>query len=112
MKYTDVCSAKTKEAMVEAFDQLCREVAEKHGGTPESHRAMQLHNVGYFAGYYDRDTYNRVMDWLGTSHPIFGTAYPSPTEAFASGAAQAADRRSECDLLSHGLGSLYSLPHM
>lgn len=85
MKYTDVCGAKTKEEMVARFEALCAEVAAKNGGTPESHREMQMHNVGYFAGYYDNETRVRVQEWLGAAHPVFGSATPTPEEAFRQG---------------------------
>jgi len=33
-------------------------------------------NVGYLAGYYDRETAQKIWDWFGTEHPIFGATYP------------------------------------
>ena len=75
MKYTDICEAKTKTEMVKRFEKLLAEIAEKHGGTPESHRAIQMANVGYFSGYYSSAVAKRVLDWLGAAHPIFGTAH-------------------------------------
>lgn len=85
MKYTDVCEAKTREEMVARFDALLAEVAAKHGGTPESHRAVQMQNVGYFMGYYDHATFSRVNEWLGAIHPVFGGNYPAPAQALAAG---------------------------
>jgi hypothetical protein len=85
VKYTDVCEAKTPEQMRERFETVLAEVAAKHGGTPESHRATQLQNVGYFSGYYDREVFNRVHEWLGATHPYFGSSWPSPEKALAIG---------------------------
>ena len=87
MKYTDVCEAKTKEAMVAAFDQICAEVAAKHGGSPESHRRVQMQNVGYFSGYYSPEVYANVNEWLGAEHPIFGKNRPTARDAFTAGLA-------------------------
>ena len=42
-------------------------------------------NIGYLAGYYNDETAKRIWDWFGTSHPIFGTTYPSAKDAFAAG---------------------------
>ena len=42
-------------------------------------------NVGYCAGYLDNGTAQRIYDWCGTSHPIFGRAPPSAEEAFELG---------------------------
>jgi len=35
-----------------------------------------LHNVGYFAGYYDRKKYEQILKVFGTQHPVFGATYP------------------------------------
>lgn len=77
--YRDVCEAKTKDEMLQRFDTLLQQLAEREGGTPESHRAIQLSNVGYFTGYYSSETAKRVQDWLGTTHPIFGTSHAEGT---------------------------------
>ena len=83
--YRTVCEAKTKKEMLAAFDTVLNEIVAEHGGTKEKHRPAQLSNVGYFAGYYDADTYQRVHEWLGTAHPIFGRSYPTPQKAMAAG---------------------------
>ena len=70
--YRDVCEATTKDEMQELFNLLLAELVERKGGSADSHRAMQLSNVGYFAGYYDSATAKRVLEWLGATHPIFG----------------------------------------
>jgi hypothetical protein len=44
-------------------------------------------NIGYYAGYYDTTTMNRVMELFHTKHPIFGTDIPSAEEAFQMGKA-------------------------
>jgi hypothetical protein len=77
--YGDVCEAETPEEMRIRFSLLLKELCEREGGTPESHRAIQLSNVGYFSGYYSSATGKRVLDWLGAAHPIFGTSHADGT---------------------------------
>lgn len=38
-------------------------------------RELALNNLGYFAGYYDQETANRVKKLFGALHPIFGSNY-------------------------------------
>jgi hypothetical protein len=91
MNYSDVCEAKTRAEMLSRFDALLKEISKSHGGTPESHRKIQLSNVGYFSGYYDGATAARVVKWLGATHPIFGTSHAdgtlTPQAAFNAGKA-------------------------
>jgi hypothetical protein len=42
-------------------------------------------NIGYIAGYCGKETYERIMNLFDTSHPVFGTNYPTPEEAFTMG---------------------------
>jgi hypothetical protein len=42
-------------------------------------------NIGYLAGYLDRDTARRVFDLFETTHPVFGRSFPSPEKAFEMG---------------------------
>jgi hypothetical protein len=89
VKYTEICEAKSKEQMRALFAQHLKDCAEKFGGTPESHRAIQLSNVGYFSGYYSSETAKNILEWLGAAHPIFGASHASgtlkPEEAFKAG---------------------------
>lgn len=43
-------------------------------------------NLGYFAGYYDHETRDRVEKLFQCSHPVYGSikekGAPTPTEAF------------------------------
>lgn len=51
--------------------------AQKWSVTLEEARIQVLSNLGYFAGYYSPETFNRVMRLFGTAHPVFGTEYPT-----------------------------------
>lgn len=44
-----------------------------------------LQNIGYWSGYYDRKTADRIMDVFKTAHPIFGRRHVEPEEAFKMG---------------------------
>lgn len=46
-------------------------------------------NLGYYAGYYDGETMDRVNRLFRCSHPIFGSMIPTAEEALAAGAAAA-----------------------
>jgi hypothetical protein len=50
-------------------------------------------NLGYWAGYYDPETYARVMDLFDTSHPFFGKKWPTPQNAFATGIMKGTEAR-------------------
>jgi hypothetical protein len=93
MGYSDVCEAKTKKEMVRRFEELLGEVVTKFGGTKQSQRAVQLRNVGYFAGYYDSQVASNVKEWLDATHPIFGDSRPTPKEAFRTGFMRAGRRK-------------------
>lgn len=87
--YADVCESKSKEEMVQRFDAMLNELCAREGGTPESYRLNELSNIGYWTGYYSSDTAKRVRDWLGATHPIFGTSHADGTltsqQAFEAG---------------------------
>ncbi len=55
------------------------------GQTREEATKIQLSNIGYFTGYYDSDTAQRVMRLFRTAHPIFGTSTPTAEEALEAG---------------------------
>ena len=92
--YEPIMAATTKE---EAEAQFERCVACHLQQEPSHSRdvavEVQKRNVGYYAGYYDAETRNRVYAWLNTEHPIFGDMTPSADEAIAAGVQLAEGRR-------------------
>lgn len=48
-------------------------------------RRVTLVNIGYYTGYMDHETADRIMDLFETEHPIFGRTHPTPQEAFRLG---------------------------
>lgn len=78
MEITDEEQAKLYlEALIERDLQF--------GKTPEEAHAIELANLGYFAGYCSYETRERVQKLFGAVHPIFGSSKPTPEEAFNAG---------------------------
>ena len=55
-----------------------------YGETAEIGYANELRNLGYFAGYYDREVAVRVQMLFGAAHPIIPSG-ASPDEILALG---------------------------
>jgi hypothetical protein len=53
--------------------------------TREEAIALQNGNIGYWSGYFDNEIADRMMRLFCCSHPVFGTAHPSPGEAVGMG---------------------------
>lgn len=70
--YGDVCEARTKKEMQARFSRMLSEIVKEHGGTKKGHTPLQLSNVGYVAGYYEKNVRDRVSRWLKAEHPVFG----------------------------------------
>jgi len=71
------------------FEQLVQQSMEQHGKTREEAVAMNRSNLGYYAGYYDNETRERVERLFKCAHPIFGSIAvkgpPTPEQAFKMG---------------------------
>ena len=72
------------------------EAADYFGALVERHIRMTKHtreeaeevertNLGYYAGYYDQETRDRVLRLFNAPHPFFGTEPATPERAFALG---------------------------
>lgn len=53
--------------------------------TEESAKECCLGNIGYYTGYCNAETAQRVLPLFKTAHPIFGQSMPTPVEAFKEG---------------------------
>ena len=42
-------------------------------------------NIGYLAGYFDRDTGDKILKLFHTRHPVFGNQMPGASDVFALG---------------------------
>jgi hypothetical protein len=73
------------------FDQLVERAMRCHGMDRTAAEELERKNLGYFAGYFDRETMARVNQLYATVHPIFGAQpSPSPAQALAAGSLIAA----------------------
>lgn len=64
----------------------------RFGKTREEAESIERQNLGYFAGYYDSETMERVNRLYRTTHQIFGSTMPSPEEALQAGKKAATGR--------------------
>jgi hypothetical protein len=81
MKITD-----PKEAAV--YWEACVQHTMKYGNVSRKEaESIERQNFGYFAGYYDTATRERVERLFGSPHPIIGSvqATPSPEEIIELG---------------------------
>ena len=51
------------------------------GLTEEEARRRMLTSIGYWTGYLDNATADRIMDLFETEHPIYGRGHHTPEEA-------------------------------
>ena len=82
MKITDQAEAD------EYFDAMvARDI--RLGYSREQAEAMEKENIGYYAGYYDNKTRERVERLFNTKHPFFGAiavkGAPTAEDAFRIG---------------------------
>lgn len=64
------------------------------------YRQVEQHadvNAGYVTGYLDRSDAERLREWMGTPHPVFGMKSPDAPTAFAAGLQAALDRQRRRD---------------
>lgn len=78
-----------KPAMEIHDESDAREYGMRHGQTREEAEGIQRQNLGYFAGYYDSETRERVERLFSCTHPVFGSiaqnGEPTFQEAFDKG---------------------------
>ncbi|HEX7787836.1 MAG TPA: hypothetical protein VF653_16580 [Methylomirabilota bacterium] len=68
------------------FEQLVAQYMDyDKSRTRELAESIVRQNLGYYAGYYDHETMERVNRLFRTTHPIFGSTAPTPEEAFEAG---------------------------
>jgi len=74
MKITD------QEEADEYIESLINWAVTKHRQSREKAEKIQRSNLGYFAGYFDSETMERVNRLFNTVHPIFGGKAPDSPE--------------------------------
>jgi hypothetical protein len=76
----------TDQANADEYFERCVEYGMRVGGqTRAQAESIQRQNLGYFAGYYDSETMERVNRLFRTVHPIFGATVPTAQEALEAG---------------------------
>ena len=86
------------EDSVEAAEyfEACVEHCMRFGASREEAEKIQRANLGYYAGYYNQETQERVERLFGAVHPIFGPVGgpdepKTPEETFEMGKKMAAE---------------------
>jgi hypothetical protein len=75
----------TKEGARRLVQQQVDEMVKVLSYDEAEARRVTLVNIGYYTGYLDHDTADRIMELFDTEHPIFGRTHPTPEEAFRLG---------------------------
>jgi hypothetical protein len=85
-KYGPAMQVQTKEEAAAYFEECVEHTMEWQPDiTREEAESIEKQNIGYYAGYYDKETYDRVMELFDTNHPIFGKAYLGSAASYVAG---------------------------
>jgi hypothetical protein len=74
--------AQTKEEAKQYLNDYALYITEISHSNFESALEIAKENIGYFAGYYEKETYLRILELFETKHPVFGTEYPEASDAW------------------------------
>ena len=88
-KYSPAMEIKDQAAADDYFAELVlHNMSVSENTRPEAEK-IERSNLGYFAGYYDHETRERVERLFKCDHPVFGSISqkgpPTPEESFAAG---------------------------
>jgi hypothetical protein len=88
----------TEQAAADAYFEECVQHNMTFGTAREEAEKIEHANLGYWAGYYNNETRERVERLFRCAHPIFGAISqngpPTPEEAFEAGVQ--AGQRGKC----------------
>jgi len=74
--YGPAMKVQNAEEAQEHLDRIIEYLLFRNVGWDYDHASdVALQNLGYFAGYYDAETHERVNHLFNTTHPIFGNDY-------------------------------------
>lgn len=83
----------TDQAEADAYFKDLVELQMQFNPDPKEAESIARSNLGYYAGYYDDITRERVERLFKCKHPVFGSiaenGAPTPEQAFAAGVAAA-----------------------
>lgn len=89
------------------FEELVRHNLSFGETTREEAERIERHNLGYFAGYYDSETRERVERLFKCEHPVFGkiaeNGAPTTEEALLAGMKEGLKARVGQTLKAKGL---------
>lgn len=84
-RYHYAMTLQTPQEAQEYLAELTTWLMRVSGRDEAESRRIELGNIGYFAGYYDEATRQRVYSLFNTVHPIFGGTTPTAQEALDAG---------------------------
>lgn len=89
LSYKTAMKIKTQEEADKFFEELVQHHMKENGDSRKKAEQIQRINLGYFAGYYDSETRERVERLFDCAHPVFGkiseNGSPTAEEAFEAG---------------------------
>lgn len=70
--YSPAMNADTEDEAMKYLSVLIKRKMKLLGINESAAKEMELHNIGYYAGYCDDETRKRVNRLYKTTHPVFG----------------------------------------
>jgi hypothetical protein len=83
--YAPAMEIREEEGAAAYFQALVERDIRMNGHSVEEAEAIERHNLGYYAGYYDQETRDRVLQLFNAPHPYFGREPVSTEGAYALG---------------------------
>lgn len=84
-RYHPAMEIRTEEEAALYFRILVENTVQYSEMSYEEAVRCEKSNLGYYAGYYDYETMERVNRLFGTTHPVFGSVAPTAKQAFEKG---------------------------
>ena len=88
-KYGPAMEIQTQEEADAYFEECVQQMIRRSGKTRAEAETTERANLGYYAGYYDNETRERVERLYHCSHPVFGAIAkngpPTAQEALSVG---------------------------
>lgn len=81
----DIATRRDLDEAAEYVRQYTIHLMRDHSADEERATHVIRTNLGYYAGYYDRETQDAVYEVFGAPHPFFGTQTPTAEQAFNIG---------------------------
>ena len=82
---TEITDEADAAQYLESYIHFIENTCNKAGSPGFNPRETALANIGYYAGYFDKETADRIYALFHTTHPVFGSTFPSAEEAIAMG---------------------------